>query len=64
MNDRILKGLKEISEELRCGEKEVSRLISVGRLPVFELAGAYRIRRETLLRWVDDQTLLVKKKIA
>jgi excisionase family DNA binding protein len=48
--------LAEVAEYLRIHPSTAYRLVRRGRLPAFKMARDYRFNRETIERWVFEQS--------
>jgi excisionase family DNA binding protein len=44
----------EVARELRLSERQVRRMVARGELPSVTIGRARRVRRDELVRWVDD----------
>ncbi len=49
-------GTREISNVLKLSEKTVLTLAAAGKLPLCKLGNQWRVRRATLLAWLDQQS--------
>ena len=61
MDNEILT-IREVAEYLKLAEKTVYRIAAEGKIPGFKVGGAWRFRKDEILRWIADQEQAVTKK--
>lgn len=61
MDNEILT-IREVAEYLKLAEKTVYRIVAEGKIPGFKVGGAWRFRKDEILRWIADQEQAATKK--
>ena len=61
MDNEILT-IREVAEYLKLADKTVYRLAAEGKIPGFKVGGAWRFRKDELLRWMTEQEQAPTKK--
>lgn len=54
MNDDILT-VKELAAWLKLNEKTAYKLVLEGKIPGFKVGGSWRIKREEIVKWIEQQ---------
>ena len=54
MSDEILT-LKEVAEYLKLAEKTAYRLAVEDKLPGFKVGGSWRLKRQDVQQWIEEQ---------
>ena len=49
-------GTREVADVLKLSERPVLTLAATGKLPLCKLGNQWRVRRGTLLAWLDQQS--------
>lgn len=54
MTDEVLT-LQEVAEYLMLAEKTAYRLAAEGKLPGFKVGGSWRLKRQDVQQWIEEQ---------
>ena len=54
--------IKELSEYLKLKEKTAYKLVADGKIPGFKVGGAWRFKRDEIVKWVEKQSRIAAKK--
>jgi excisionase family DNA binding protein len=49
--------LDEVAKYLRMGQSTIYKLVNNGDLPAFKIGGSWRVQRELLQKWIEDNTM-------
>ena len=55
MNDDDILTVKEVADYLKLKEKTAYKLVLEGKLPGFKVGGSWRIKREEMVKWIEQQ---------
>ena len=49
--------IREVAEYLKLNEKTAYRFAAEGKIPGFKVGGAWRFRRDEIVRWIKQQEI-------
>ena len=48
--------IKELADYLKVNERTLYKLTTDGSLPAFKVGGSWRFQRESIQKWIEQQT--------